>query len=349
MPTSTASSARTEAAHPRTAPVFLALAALLLATVLVAAGIGAYPISPKDVALALLHRLTGAPIPETIDTVLFQIRLPRVLASLLVGAALSAAGASYQGLFRNPLVSPDILGVSSGAGLGAVLGILLGLPVAAIQFLGFGGGLLTVILVGALARSLRAGGDILVLVLAGIVLGALAGAGISLVKILADPYDQLPVITFWLLGSLAGTKLDDVLAVLPAILIGLAPLYLLRWRIGVLGLGDDEAKALGVDVKRLRALVIAAATLVTASVVAISGVIGWVGLMVPHMARLLVGSRFDRLLPASVLLGGIFMIIVDTLARAVAATEIPLGVLTAVIGGPTFVWLLARSRRAGTP
>ncbi|HVZ00630.1 MAG TPA: iron ABC transporter permease [Dongiaceae bacterium] len=351
MPISTASSAPagTDASQRRAAPALLALALLLLVTVLVAAGIGAYPMGPEDVALALFHRLSGAPNPQTIDTVLFQIRLPRVLAALLVGAALSAAGASYQSLFRNPLVSPDILGVSSGAGLGAVLGILLGLPVAAIQFLGFGAGLLTVILVAALARSLRAGGDVLVLVLAGIVLGALAGAGISLVKILADPYDQLPVITFWLLGSLAGVKPGDVLAVLPAIIVGLAPLYLLRWRIGVLGLGDDEAKALGVDVNRLRGIVIAAATLATASVVAISGVIGWVGLMVPHMARLLVGARFDRLLPASVLLGGAFMIAVDTLARAIAATEIPLGVLTAVIGGPAFVWLLARSRRTVAP
>jgi iron complex transport system permease protein len=351
MPTSTASStpARIEAPSRRTAPALLALACLLLATVLVSAGIGAYPIAPKDVALALLHRLTGTANPETIDTVLFQIRLPRVLAALLVGAALSAAGAGYQSLFRNPLVSPDILGVSSGAGLGAVLGILFGLPVAAIQFLGFGGGLITVILVALLARSLRAGGDVLVLVLAGIVLGALASAGISLVKILADPYDQLPVITFWLLGSLAGIKLNDVLAVLPAILVGLAPLYFLRWRIGVLGLGDDEAKALGVDVNRLRGIVIAAATLATASVVAISGIIGWVGLMVPHMARLLVGTRFDRLLPASVLLGGTFMIIVDTIARAAATTEIPLGVLTAVIGGPAFVWLLARNRRTVAP
>jgi iron complex transport system permease protein len=351
MPTSTASSAPagTEPAERRTAPVLLALAVLLVAVVLIAAGIGTYPIAPKEVALALLDRLAGATGDATIGTVLFDIRLPRVLAALLVGASLSAAGAAYQSLFRNPLVSPDILGVSSGAGLGAVLGILLGLPVAAIQVLGFGGGLLTVILVALLARSLRAGGDVLVLVLAGIVLGALAGAGISLVKILADPYDQLPAITFWLLGSLAGTKSADVLAILPAIAIGLAPLLLLRWRIGVLGLGDDEARALGVQVERLRGIVIAAATLVTASVVAISGIIGWVGLMVPHMARLLVGARFDRLLPASILLGGSFMIAVDTLARTVAATEIPLGVLTAAIGGPAFVWLLARNRRTARP
>jgi iron complex transport system permease protein len=218
-----------------------------------------------------------------------------------------------------------------------------------IQALGFAGGLATVTIVAALARMLRGGGDVLVLVLAGIVVGALAGAAISLVKVLADPFDQLPAITFWLLGSLAGVKANDVAVTMLIVLLGLAPLFLLRWRIGVLSLGDDEARALGVEVGRLRSIVIASATLVTASVVAISGVIGWVGLMVPHMARLLVGPRFDRLLPAAVLLGASFMICVDTLARSAARIEIPLGVLTAVIGGPVFVWLLARNRRKILP
>jgi iron complex transport system permease protein len=333
----------------RAAFILLVLAMLLLGTVLVAAGIGPYRIAPLDVLAALFRRALGMAEAGPVDTVLFQIRLPRVLAAMLVGGALAAAGAAYQSLFRNPLVSPDILGVSTGAGLGAVVGILLGLPVAAIQFLGFGGGLATVAIVVMLARTLRGSGDVLVLVLAGIVVGALAGAAISLVKVLADPYDQLPAITFWLLGSLAGVKPNDVGAVLPVVLIGLAPLVLLRWRIGVLSLGDDEARALGVDVGRLRALVIAAATMVTASVVAISGVIGWVGLMVPHMARLLVGPRFDRMLPASILLGAAFMVAVDMLARSAARIEIPLGVLTAVIGGPVFVWLLARRRRLEQP
>lgn len=333
----------------RAASILVLLTLLLLGTVLIASGIGPYRIAPLDVFSALVHRAFGDGGFGTVDTVLFQIRLPRVLAAMLVGAALAAAGAAFQSLFRNPLVSPDILGVSTGAGLGAVLGILLGLPVAAIQLLGFGGGLATVAIVAMLARMLRGAGDVLVLVLAGIVVGALAGAAISLVKVLADPYDQLPAITFWLLGSLAGVKHNDVGAVLPVVLIGLAPLILLRWRIGVLSLGDDEARALGVDVGRLRILVIAAATLVTASVVAISGVIGWVGLMVPHMARLLVGPRFDRLLPACILLGAAFMVAVDTLARSAARIEIPLGVLTAIIGGPVFVWLLARSRRLEQP
>jgi iron complex transport system permease protein len=325
----------------RTPLVLGLLAALLVGVVLLASGVGAFHIAPRDVLNSLVHGGSG----QAIDAVLFRIRLPRIGASVLVGAALSAAGAAYQSLFRNMLVSPDILGVSSGAGLGAVLGILAGLPVAGIEALGFAGGLATVGVVMALARTLRGQGDVLVLVLAGIVVGALAGAAISLVKVLADPYDQLPAITFWLLGSLAGTKPQDVLATLPPVVLGLVPLLLLRWRIGVLSLGDDEARALGVDVGRLRAIVIASATLITASVVAISGVIGWVGLMVPHMARLLVGPRFDRLLPASILLGAAFMVAVDTLARSAARIEIPLGVLTAVTGGPIFVWLLAQARR----
>ena len=330
----------------RTINALLMLTAVLFVVVLVACAVGPYRIPPQDVLSALIQKAVGArDVGKSADTVLFQIRLPRVMAAVLVGAALSAAGAAYQSVFRNPLVSPDILGVSTGAGLGAVLGILLGLPVAAIQILGFGGGLLTVAIVAALARTLRGGGDTLILVLAGIVVGALAGAAISIIKALADPYDQLPAITFWLLGSLAGVKPNDVEAVLPGVLFGLAPLLLLRWRIGVLSLGDDEARALGVDVGRLRLGVIGAATLVTASVVAISGVVGWVGLMAPHMARQLVGPRFDRLLLASILLGAAFMVGVDTLARSIARIEIPLGVLTALIGGPVFVWLLARGRR----
>jgi iron complex transport system permease protein len=333
----------------RTATVLLFLAILLIAVIVIASGIGPYRIPPLDVLKAVLHHPLGNGDPDATDTVLFNIRLPRVIAAGFVGAALAAAGAAYQSLFRNPLVSPDILGVSTGAGLGAVIGILLGLPVVMIQLLGFAGGLLTVTLVAILARTLRGGGDVLVLVLAGIVVGALAGAAISLVKVLADPYDQLPAITFWLLGSLAGVKANDVAATVPVVLVGLAPLILLRWRIGVLSLGDDEARALGVEAGRLRVIVIAAATLVTASVVAISGVIGWVGLMVPHMARLLVGPRFDRLLPAAILLGAAFMVGVDTLARSATRIEIPLGVLTAVIGGPAFVWLLARNRRKLLP
>ena len=242
---------------------------------------------------------------------------------MLVGAALAAAGAAYQGLFRNPLVSPDILGVSAGAGLGAVLGIFLSLPVVGIQLLAFLVGLGTVGLVLLIAASVRGREPVLVLVLAGVVVGALAGSVISLLKVLADPYDQLPAITFWLLGSLAAIKLEDLTTTVPVAALGLVPLALLRWRINVLSLGDEEARALGINAGRLRIVVIAAATLMTASVVAIAGIIGWVGLIMPHMARMLVGPNFDRLLPAAMILGAGYLLLVDTLARTIAGGRDP--------------------------
>ena len=326
--------------------VFLLLLAALVAAVAVALAVGPYPLGISDVWHGAAHALgleAGAPTPGEI--VFGRVRLPRVAAGMLVGAALAGAGATYQTLFRNPLVSPDILGVASGAGLGAVVGILLSLPAVGIQGLAFAGGLVTVALVWLIAAALRGHDRTLVLVLGGVVVGALAGACISLVKILADPYDQLPAITFWLLGSLAGVKLSDLAVAAPLVLVGLVPLVLWRWRIGVLSLGDDEARALGVDVTKLRAAVIAAATLMTASVVAVSGVIGWVGLMIPHIARMLVGPNFSRLLPAAMLLGAAFMLVVDTAARSLARVETPLGILTAVLGAPFFLWLLARGKK----
>jgi len=328
----------------------LALPLLLIAfaaALALALAIGPFSLHVDDIVRAARHLVgtaTGAPTPGEI--VLTRVRLPRVAAAALVGAALAGAGTAYQTLFRNPLVSPDILGVATGAGLGAVAGILLSLPVIGIQALAFALGLVTVALVYLIAAIMRGQDRTLVLVLSGIVVGALAGACISLVKILADPYDQLPAITFWLLGSLAGVKLGDLAAAAPLVLIGIVPLVLLRWRIGVLSLGDDEARALGVDVTRLRSIVIAAATLMTASVVAISGVIGWVGLMVPHIARMMVGPKFDRLLPAAMLLGASFMLVVDTLGRSMARIETPIGILTAVLGAPFFLWLLARGGRS---
>ena len=319
----------------------LALAGLSLTALL----IGPYPLSPGE-ALETLWRAVLEPQAErdAREIVLFSIRLPRVGAALLLGAALAAAGAAYQTLFRNPLVSPDILGVSAGAGLGAVLGIFLGLPVLAIQGAAFLGGLGAVALVGFVAAAARGRDLTLTLVLAGVVVGALAGAATSLLKVLADPYDQLPAITFWLLGSLASITWADVAPALPAALIGLIPLFLLRWRVNVLALGDEEASALGVDVARLRLLVILCATLVTASVVAIAGVVGWVGLVIPHLARMLVGPSFGAVLPASLMIGAGYLLVVDTIARSASAAEIPLGVLTAVVGAPFFVWLLARGR-----
>lgn len=321
-----------------------AMAAALALLMLLAMLIGAYPVSLSDALAALARRLVGSSQSSQIDTVLFEIRLPRIVAAVMAGAALAAAGAAYQGLFRNPLVSPDILGVSTGAGLGAVIGILLSLPVAGIQLLAFASALATVALVTGIGTAVRGREPTLVLVLAGVVVGSLAGAAISLVKVLADPYDQLPAITFWLLGSLASIRKGDVLSALPLVLLALVPLLLLRWRINVLSLGDEEARALGLEAGKLRMIVIAAASLMTASVVAISGVIGWVGLVMPHIARMIVGPSFERLLPAAMLMGGGYLLIVDTLARTIARVETPLGILTALIGAPFFLWLLMRGR-----
>jgi iron complex transport system permease protein len=326
---------------------FALAAGALGALALLAFTVGRFPVSPGDVLALGWSWLTGAPhgVEPTVETVVLHVRGPRVLAAMAVGAALAAAGAAYQGLFRNPLVSPDILGVSSGAALGAVLGIYGSLGVLGVQVLAFVMGLLAVGLVYLLAASLRRDDPILVLVLAGIVLGTLFGSGVGLVKYLADPYHQLPAITFWLLGSLGAVTPADVGATLPAVGLGLVPLALLRWRLNVLTLGEEEAQALGIDTGRTRLVVIAAATLMTAAVVSISGVIGWVGLLVPHVARFLVGPDFGRLLPAAILVGAGYLLGVDTLARTLATIEIPLGVLTAVVGTPLFIWLLATSRR----
>jgi iron complex transport system permease protein len=327
--------------------VFLVLIGVLAGAVLVALAYGPFPLTVDDVVRATRRLATGGDIgPTTSGEIVFmRVRLPRVAAAILVGAALSGAGATYQTLFRNPLVSPDILGVSTGAGLGAVLGILMSMSVLGIETLAFAGGVATVLLVYLISSSLRGHDRTLVLVLSGVVIGALAGACISLAKILADPYDQLPAITFWLLGSLAGVKLADLAVTAPLVLIGVVPLIMERWKIGVLSLGDDEARSLGVDVGRLRAVVIGGATLMTAAVVAISGVIGWIGLMMPHIARMMVGPNFNRLLPASMLLGAAFLLVVDTIARSLARVETPIGILTAVLGAPFFLWLLARGRR----
>jgi iron complex transport system permease protein len=328
-------------------PLVAALALALAGALMLALALGPYPLAPADVVHAI-GRLAGIDVGAVTpgEIVFMRVRLPRVAADMLVGAALAGAGAAYQTLFRNPLVSPDILGVATGAGLGAAAGILLSLPVVGIQGLAFATGLATVAAVYLIASALRGHDRTLVLVLSGVVVGALAGACISLTKILADPYDQLPAITFWLLGSLAGVKLADLAVAAPLVAAGLVPLVLLRWRVGVLSLGDDEARALGVDVPRLRAIVITAATLMTASAVAISGVIGWVGLMMPHIARMLAGPNFARLLPVAMLLGAAFLLGVDTLARTLARVETPIGILTAVVGAPFFLWLLARGRQS---
>ena len=326
--------------------LLIALAVLALGLV-VAFTVGRYPVTLAELADVLLSRVTGRPsaASATVENVVLLVRGPRVLAAVMVGAALAVAGTAFQGLFRNPLVSPDILGASSGAALGAVLGIYFSLGVIGIESLAFVGGLLAVAAVYVIGSLLQGRDPILVLVLTGVVIGALLGAGIGLVKYLADPYNQLPAMTFWLLGSLAATTASDLLPLAGPVALGTAVLVALRWRLNVMSLPEDEARTLGVATGPLRITIVLAATLVTSASVATSGIIGWVGLVVPHLARALVGPDFPRLVPTAALLGGGYLLFIDTLARTAAPIEIPLGILTAVIGTPFFIWLLAGMQR----
>jgi len=315
---------------------------ILIAALLLAFTLGRYPISVGDLLHVFTAKLTGreSEAPTTAVNVILQIRGPRVFAAVLVGAALAVAGTAFQGLFRNPLVSPDLLGASSGAALGAVIGIYFSLGVLAIQAFAFVGGLLAVAAVYLIGSTISTRDPILVLVLCGVVIGSLLGAGVGLVKYIADPYNQLPAMTFWLLGSLAAINKADLLPLFSLVAFGTLILIALRWRMNVMSLPDEEARALGVPTGLLRVAIVAAATLVTSASVATAGIIGWVGLLVPHIARTLVGPDFARLIPAAALLGGGFLLLIDTLARTVAAIEIPLGILTAVVGTPFFIWLL---------
>ncbi len=329
--------------------VWTPLLVLLLAAAATGIVAGQYPMALSDVMWTLLRGLglsdKAVDNAATLDAVIWNLRVPRTVAGALVGASLAAAGATYQGMFRNPLVSPDILGVSAGAGLGAAAAIFMGLSMILVQAMAFAGGLAAVACVYVISLSVRRHDATLVLVLAGVAVGTLLGAGISLLKILADPYTQLPSITFWLLGGLNTITGSDIPLILPCLAIGLVPMVLMRWRVNLLSLSDDESQSLGVNTLRTRIVFIAAATLMTSGSVAFTGIIGWVGLVIPHVARLLVGPDFSRLLPASALLGAAFLVFTDTLARTLVSIELPLGVLTALVGAPFFLMLLARGSR----
>ena len=319
--------------------------ALLVALALAAIGVGHYPLPLREVLDVLLQPLRGGPVDATAGAIVWQIRLPRIGVAALVGAALAGAGAAFQQLFRNPLVAPDTLGVSSGAALGAVLAIMAGASFVLVQVAAFAGGILAVAVVMAIASRLTAHDPLVTLILTGVVVASLLGAGISLAKYVADPYNQLPAITFWLMGSLASATTRELAALWLPEVAALAVLGALAWRINLLALAEDEARALGVPTRALRGIVIACATLATAAAVAVTGVIGWVGLIVPHMARMIVGPEFSRLLPLSAVTGAIFMLVIDTAARSLLTIELPPGILTAVVGTPLFLALLAGARR----
>jgi iron complex transport system permease protein len=321
------------------------LAAAVIVVFLGSFLVGRYPVPP----LTVLRTLLGAVVHATGDgaspirSVIMDVRLPRIGAALLVGAGLSLSGACYQGVFRNPLVSPFILGVSAGAGFGAALAILFIPQVAAVSLSAFAFGILAVALCFVLSRSYTAA-PTLVLILSGIIVGALFSALLSLLKYVGDPESKLPVIEFWLLGSLSSISRRDLSVLLGVFIPCSTTLWLLRWRINLLALGDDEARALGVSPTRLRAVLIIASTLLAASTVAAAGIIGWVGLVVPHAARILVGADFRRVLPTSAALGACYLMLVDDLARTITQAELPIGVLTALVGAPVFAILLRRAR-----
>ncbi len=327
---------------------FIVGALLLLPVVLflISLTLGRYPISTGEVVRVLLSPVfsgIAADIPEIAQRLILQIRLPRILAALLIGASFGATGTAFQAIFKNPLVDSNILGVTSGAGFGAALGILLLGSQFEIQLLAFVFGLAAVSLSFFGSRLYKAT-PLLVLTLMGILVGSLFNSLTSLLKYVADPLDTLPAITFWLLGSLTSITWNNIPGLAIITLIGLVFLWMVRWRLNILSLGDQEAQSLGVNPVYMKMLIILFATFMTAVAVSVSGVIGWVGLVIPHAGRLIIGPDHKQLLPVSVGLGAAFMIVIDNIARTLLPGEIPLGVLTGMIGVPLLIILLRRNR-----
>ena len=303
---------------------------------------GRYPVSPVDVVKTILSPIfPQLTVSSTVTTIVWQIRLPRILAALLVGASLSMAGTAFQGIFKNPLVSSDLLGVSNGAGFGAALAILLSGSSIIIQIFAFIFGIISVSITYLISKAYKAGG-ILILVLSGVAISAFFNALISAIKFVADPEDKLPEIVYWLMGSLASVTIDEIIMIIIPLFIGFLILYFLRWQMNILAMGDEEAQSLGLNPTRLRFIIIAGCTLLTSAAVSISGIIGWIGMIIPHMARMIVGPDNKILLPASLSLGASFLLLIDNISRVAISIEIPIGILTAVIGVPIFLYLLRR-------
>ena len=331
----------------RLKPILIALSPVVC--FLFSMSIGHYEISAYEVLDMLFSKLTASEMRygDMMQTVVFEVRLPRVILAMTVGCSLSVSGAVYQCVFKNPMASPNILGTSSGAGLGTALAIIFSFGAVYTQMISFAFGLLAVAITYAISAKIgRRGNLILVFVLTGILVSTVFQALISLVKYTADPYEKLPAITFWLMGSLSTAGKNDILIILIPFLLGIVPLFLMRWRLNILSLGDDDVKCLGIDVRNLRLIVIGCSTLLTASCVSVAGIIGWVGLIVPHIARMLVGSNFIALLPGSALIGATYLLLIDDAARGIFKAEIPLSILTALIGAPYFIYLLVKTKDA---
>ena len=321
--------------------ILLAVPFLLL---FVSLFVGRLDVGPGDVLRIVAAQLF--PIQrswsESVEIIVVQIRLPRALMAMCVGGGLSISGAAFQGMFRNPLVSPDVLGVSAASGFGAALAILLSRSTLELQVLALGFGLAGVAITYLLARVYQTT-PVLMLVLSGVVVAAFFSALLSGAKYVADPESKLPAITYWLLGSFNAATLRTVVTVVPAIAVGTIGLLLVSWKLNLLSMGDEEARALGVRTEQLKAAIIVCTTLITAAAVSTSGVIGWVGLVMPHMARTLVGPDHRRLLPAALSVGASYLLVIDGVARTAAAVEIPIGILTAIVGAPYFAYLLRRT------
>ena len=305
--------------------------------------LGKYPVDPLTLMKVLLSRVIDLPHewPSQVETVLFNVRMPRVMMGAVIGGGLAVAGAAYQGIFQNPMVSPDILGASSGAAFGAALGLFYKIGYQGVSVSSFLFGLLAVSIVFMISRQVKFNVT-LGLILSGIMVGSIFNAGVSFLKLVADPTDTLPVITYWLMGSLASIRTPDALFAGPTVIIGIIPILLWRWRINVLTMGDDEARTMGINAKMMRVGIIICATLITAAAVSVSGLIGWVGLVIPHFARMIVGNDYRVMLPAAAFLGGSFMLIVDNFARMLTTSEIPIGILTAFVGAPFFLYLILK-------
>ena len=319
------------------------MASALLALFLLSFVMGRYGVPLGQVVRILLSGVL--PLEQTwtdnMAIAVLNVRLPRILLACLVGCGLSAAGTGYQTVFQNPMAAPDILGASSGACFGAALAIMTGQGAVMITVFAFLASLLSVALVYLVGNHTR-GNRVVNLLLAGIMVGSLFSACTSYIKLVADPTNQLPQITYWLMGSLSGTRMGTVRFAAVCMAVGLVPLLLLRWRMNLLTLSPDEARAMGVHTDRLRLAVILSSTVLTAAAVSVSGMIGWVGLVIPHLSRRIVGSDCRRLMPMSCLFGAAFLLLVDNMARCLTATEIPIGILTAFVGAPFFIYLMVK-------
>ncbi len=322
---------------------FTILITAFIAALVVSCIMGKYAIPLDEFLKILWSKLPFVDMETTwsvsTEKVMFEIRLPRVASAVLIGAALSLAGVSYQGMFRNPLVSPDILGASTGAGFGAAIAILLGAGYFIISTSAFLFGMSAVFIAYIVSKFSKTN-ETLAMILGGMVISSLFSAGTSFIKLVADTDDQLPAITYWLMGQLSSIKQEDLMFILVPMIIGMVPLFLIRWRLNLLTIEEETSQSVGINITALRFVIVICATLLTASAVSVSGMIGWVGLVIPHFCRMIFGYDYRRLIPATALFGATFLLVVDDIARMATTAEIPIGILTSFVGAPLFLYLL---------